>query len=153
MTGPVPALPPEPDGHPRPVAEIDEGLRGMLSNGRAVFRGLLAGATLLLMAAVIALAFLYGGDHGQLRAEQRLASRQQAQLAAQQAALQSSCRFWEALTSLPAAPTPPATRPSRVLIVLIASGRDAQAGEHCGPLPAAPADLTHWAQVYNVPVH
>jgi hypothetical protein len=91
----------------------------------------LAAYALLVTAALIVLAFLY---------------------IQQTDAIRASCRFYGALAAIPAQPTPPQTRPSKLLIVFIAGSRDAFAGQGCGPLPLPGPGLVHWAQVYGIPV-
>jgi hypothetical protein len=160
-----PAAPPDavaghrPDGQPRPVAEVDEKLFEALTPLHRVRWITLIGFGCLLVAAVIILAVLYGGDHKQLAAERGLAARQQQVIAAQQvslarqaAAIKASCRFYQSLTAVPVTPVPPVKRPSKVLVQLVTGARTAYRGEGCGKLPPPTASLTHWAKVYGVPV-
>jgi hypothetical protein len=147
------------DGQPRPVAEVDQNLFEALTPLHRVRWITLTGFGCLLVAAVIILAVLYGGDHSQLATERGLAARQQQVITAQQvalarqaAAIKASCRFYQSLTAVPVTPVPPVKRPSKVLVQLVAGARAAYRGEGCGKLPPAPASLVHWAKVYGVPV-
>jgi hypothetical protein len=140
-------------GEPRPVAEVDEDLLralGPLHKARWLF---LAGAGLVFTAALIVLAVAAGGFRAQLHATQRQLTAARQVITAQQAEIGASCRFYRTATGLPLRPTPPLTRPSPVVVTLIASSRDAYRGERCRPaLGPPPPDLARWAARYKVPL-
>lgn len=64
--------------------------------------------------------------------------------------LRASCGFFLPLTSLPVMAVPPAARPSKTGVTLIAGSRTAYAGEGCGALPPAAPSLVRWARYYRI---
>jgi hypothetical protein len=148
-----------PDGEPRPVADVDQNLPDVIRAFHRTRWYVLLGAGILLTGAVV---FLLVTGHSRdvaLAREQQLAAQQAGQLAAQQrllraehAANHASCRFWASIAALDVQPPPPAPRPSKALVTIVASARDAYAGQSCGRLPPASGSLTRWARYYQVPV-
>lgn len=127
------------DGEPRPVAEVDEDLLRALAPLHKVRWVFLTGAGLLMAAGLIFLAVAAGGFRAQLHAAQ--------------AEIRASCRFYRTAAGLPLRPTPPLTRPSPVVVTLIASSRDAYHGQGCRPaLGPPPRELARWAAQYGVPL-
>ena len=64
--------------------------------------------------------------------------------------LRASCEFFQPLTGLPVTVVPPAVRPSKTGVTLIAGSRIAYAGQGCGTLPPAAPSLAKWAKFYRI---
>jgi len=76
----------------------------------------------------------------------------QAIIAQQQAELHASCKFWKVLASADVQPPPPAPKPSRLGVTIVADSRIAFLGQSCGQIPDASASLVKWAAYYHLPL-
>jgi hypothetical protein len=139
---------------PRPVAEVDQNLLDQLRPLHRIRWITLTGYALVVTAALIFLVFAAAGFRSQLHATQRQLAAARAVVTSQQEEIKASCRFYRTAAGLPLRPTPPLTRPSPVVVTLIASSRDAYGGERCGPpLGPPPPGLVSWARTYGVPLN
>lgn len=140
-------------GEPLPVAVVDERLLEALTPLHRVRWVFLTGTGLVFAAALIFLAFAAGGFRSQLHATQRQLAAARAVISSQQGEIEASCRFYRTAAGLPLRAVPPLTRPSLVVVTLVASSRDAYRGENCVPaLPPPSPGVVRWARVYGVPL-
>ena len=116
---------------PRAVTDVDDLIHQSLRDFHKARWLTLAGSIAVLCAAIITLGVLYVQQDARLRA---------------------SCQLWRTLAPLPVATAPNAPRPSKLSITLVASAREAYAGQGCGHLPAADPSVTRWAPFYKIRV-
>ena len=75
-------------------------------------------------------------------------------IAAEQKAIEAGCSFWQPLVSLPVTIVPPANKPTKLSVRILAGARIGYAGQ-CRPprwpliTPADPS-LVKWAKIYRI---
>lgn len=120
-----------PEGIPRHTDEVDEKLKKNLRLAQRTRWVLVIAVFTLLAGAVVAQTILLLG---------------------QQQELNASCQVWRTLAPLPVSVNPQTGQPTRLSVSIIASARQAYAGQHCGNLPSADPTVVKWARVFHIPL-
>jgi hypothetical protein len=122
----------EPNGGPRPTADLDADLHHLIHRSRWV-----QGVALALLSILVAAGFFIVGK----------------QLVAQNRELTAACSFYQDITGISVKPIPPLKRPSRLTVLLVTHARSAYIGLGCSPDISSPdPSLVFWARYYRIPV-
>lgn len=109
----------------------------------------------ILVIVLFGVSIFWSSHTARVAAEGQAKIEQQA-IAAQQKAIEAGCSFWAPLVSLPVTIVPPANKPSKVGVQILAGSRIGYAGQchppNWAPMPPADPSLVKWARIYHIPL-